>query len=291
MNKLVLTALIALLNAAAFAAETWQAHVSADFSSFERDRVLKDNTWGVSGSYLFSPLPVEGAYPYSEADFVERVGSLSIGYARGKSEFIGGPTRNNSGYGAGLTAMQPDLPYFWTLSGGKSKLNDADATGLPASVDHYAIGGGAYLSQTLLLGAEYRQIKNKLTFAGIIPDLVVKEKETSIYTRYLGNVGTAQFFGLSAGFSRRADDRADAVNSTLFLSGRYYLNKAHGVGAGYSLNFGDNKGRVGSTYGVHYEGFLTHAFSVSASYQQFIVKDAARGADSTSWTIGAGLRF
>src|SRR6266699_3597365 len=97
----------------ALAEDTFQAEAGLSYSRFKTDS-FRQNAAGAEATYFFDKLPTQPKdYPLEQAQFVERIGSLSANYSRTYNNYNDFENLNNGWvYGATVLFARPDTPFF-----------------------------------------------------------------------------------------------------------------------------------------------------------------------------------
>jgi hypothetical protein len=271
----------------ALAEGTFQAEAGLSYSRLKSDS-LRQDTAGAEATYFFDKLPTQPKdYPLEQAQFVERIGSLSATFGRITSDL--GNTRTkasmwgvSSEYRKRDTAMIAGAGILSSYSG-----NQIDARLYQASI-------GAYVGKTTTLTLDGSRI---MTWTKISSGGSTFSEFTDAFTsfglsgRHLARLSGGDHLAFIAGISRSTHEEEGAApekNRSVFAETTYYPTKMVGLKVGILLDRGDDSLTAGKTVEAGAKMFLTPAFSLDLDFQRFYAKT---GGDRDSIAIRALVRF
>ena len=282
----------------ALAEDTFQAEASLSYSRLRTD-FSRSNTATGELTYFFDALPVVKDYPLEQAQFVERIGSLSANYSRTYNNYNDFESLNNgSMYGVTALFARPGTPFF--ASAGYDSLYSGKLRNGPleseADAKFYQLAVGAYVDKTtaLSLGWSRNTVRNKSTFGGApFSDSKDTLDSVSISGQHLARLSGGDHLALLAGLSLDAHERqgsASEKNRTVFVQATYYPTKMLGLKLGVLADRGDDRLNEGEFYLAGVQMFVTPTLSLSLDFQKSHAK-APNGTDVDFVTLKALARF
>ena len=282
----------------ALAEDTFQAEASLSYSRLRTD-FSRSNTATGELTYFFDALPVVKDYPLEQAQFVERIGSLSANYSRTYNNYNDFESLNNgSMYGVTALFARPGTPFF--ASAGYDSLYSGKLRNGPleseADAKFYELAVGAYVDKTtaLSLGWSRNTVRNKSTFGGApFSDSKDTLDSVSISGQHLARLSGGDHLALLAGLSLDAHERqgsASEKNRTVFVQATYYPTKMLGLKLGVLADRGDDRLNEGEFYLAGVQMFVTPTLSLSLDFQKSHAK-APNGTDVDFVTLKALARF
>ena len=282
----------------ALAEDTFQAEASLSYSRLRTD-FSRSNTATGELTYFFDALPVVKDYPLEQAQFVERIGSLSANYSRTYNNYNDFESLNNgSMYGVTALFARPGTPFF--ASAGYDSLYSGKLRNGPleseADAKFYQLAVGAYVDKTtpLSLGWSRNTVRNKSTFGGApFSDSRDTLDSVSISGQHLARLSGGDHLALLAGLSLDAHERqgsASEKNRTVFVQATYYPTKMLGLKLGVLADRGDDRLNEGEFYLAGVKMFVTPTLSLSLDFQKSHAK-APNGTDVDFVTLKALARF
>jgi len=282
----------------ALAEDTFQAEASLSYSRLRTD-FSRSNTATGELTYFFDALPVVKDYPLEQAQFVERIGSLSANYSRTYNNYNDFESLNNgSMYGVTALFARPGTPFF--ASAGYDSLYSGKLRNGPleseADAKFYQLAVGAYVDKTtaLSLGWSRNTVRNKSTFGGApFSDSKDTLDSVSISGQHLARLSGGDHLALLAGLSLDAHERqgsASEKNRTVFVQATYYPTKMLGLKLGVLADRGDDRLNEGEFYLAGVKMFVTPTLSLSLDFQKSHAK-ASNGTDVDFVTLKALARF
>ncbi|TMH46786.1 MAG: putative porin [Betaproteobacteria bacterium] len=282
----------------ALAEDTFQAEASLSYSRLDTD-FSRSNTATGELTYFFDALPVVKDYPLEQAQFVERIGSLSANYSRTYNNYNDFESLNNgSMYGVTALFARPGTPFF--ASAGYDSLYSGKLRNGPleseADAKFYQLAVGAYVDKAtaLSLGWSRNTVRNKSTFGGApFSDSRDTLDSVSISGQHLARLSGGDHLALLAGLSLDAHERqgsASEKNRTVFVQATYYPTKMLGLKLGVLADRGDDRLNEGEFYLAGVQMFVTPTLSLSLDFQKSHAK-APNGTDVDFVTLKALARF
>jgi len=279
----------------ALAEDTFQAEAGLSYSRFKTD-FSRQNTAGAEATYFFDKLPTQPKdYPLEQAQFVERVGSLSANYSRTNNNFNNFESVNNGWmYGATVLFARPETPLFVNASydslySGKVRSGSLESE---ADAKFYQLTVGAYVDKTTTLSLDWSRdtTRNKSTSSG---DSTDTSDSIGISGQHLARLSGGHHLALLAGLSLDTHERvgsASEKNRTVFAKATYYPTKMLGLTLGVLSDRGDDRANEGEFYLAGARMFVTPTFSLSLDFQKNHAK-APNGTDFDFVTLKALARF
>jgi len=282
----------------ALAEDTFQAEASLSYSRLRTD-FSRSNTATGELTYFFDALPVVKDYPLEQAQFVERIGSLSANYSRTYNNYNDFESLNNgSMYGVTALFARPGTPFF--ASAGYDSLYSGKLRNGPleseADAKFYQLAVGAYVDKTtaLSLGWSRNTVRNKSTFGGApFSDSKDTFDSVGISGQHLARLSGGDHLALLAGLSLDAHERqgsASEKNRTVFVQATYYPTKMLGLKLGVLADRGDDRLNEGEFYLAGVQMFVTPTLSLSLDFQKSHAK-APNATDFDFVTLKALARF
>ena len=282
----------------ALAEDTFQAEASLSYSRLRTD-FSRSNTATGELTYFFDALPVVKDYPLEQAQFVERIGSLSANYSRTYNNYNDFESLNNGSiYGATVLFARPGTPLiasagYDSLYSGKLRNGPLESE---ADAKFYQLAVGAYVDKTtaLSLGWSRNTVRNKSTFGGApFSDSKDTLDSVSISGQHLARLSGGDHLALLAGLSLDAHERqgsASEKNRTVFVQATYYPTKMLGLKLGVLADRGDDRLNEGEFYLAGVQMFVTPTLSLSLDFQKSHAK-APNATDFDVVTLKALARF
>lgn len=274
----------------AYAQDNYQTEVLINYYSSKDDADNKTKTYGIKTTVHFSPVETTG-HPLAEADFLERIGSITLFAGKWEQKFGSTAEADGPFYGLQAMLMKPDYPLVLQAQYIKTDLEfdpppDGDMTN-----DSYALKIGWFFSKELLAFVEYSYNEARISLSGL-PEITREEDDYSIGAKFVKELGDDSAFNLEASIeqSQFDEDNEDGSNTILGISGDYYFTSQTSVGADFEINSGDDKYIEGKTIGINSRIFITPQFSFRLSYKKFLA-DNNEGEDEDSYSATVLVRF
>jgi hypothetical protein len=273
-----------------FAQDTFQAEAGLSHSEVKAGPA-RQTAVGPEATFFLGKLPaVPKDYPLEQAQFVERISSLSANFARTSLDLGNSQgTRNGHMSGVSFDFRRPDTPLI--ASAGTESLYSGNA--IDARL--YQLSLGAYVDKTTALALDAsRTLISTRFFSGGSSFSELTDTFTSIgfSGQHLARLSGGDHVAFIAGISRDTHERVGAApdrNWSVFVKATYYPTKMIGLRLGVLSDRGDDSLTEGKTYEAGARMFLTPAFSLDFDFSRFYPK--ARGDSDTSITIKALVRF
>jgi len=279
----------------ALAEDTFQAEAGLSYSRLKTDFARQD-TAGAGATYFFDKLPTQPRdYPLEQAQFVERIGSLSANYSRTHSDYTGFESlKNGSMYGITALFARPETPLFVDASYASLYSGKVRSGSLESETDgkFYQLAAGAYIDRTTAfnLGWSRNTTQNKSTSG--------ESRNTSdsivVSGQHLAQLSGGDHLALLAGLSLDTHERqgsASEKNRTVFVLATYYPTKMLGLKLGALSDRGDDRSNEGEFYLAGARMFVTPTLSLSLDFQKSHVKAPNSAADFDFVTLRALVRF
>jgi hypothetical protein len=283
----------------ALAEDTFQAEAGLSYSRFKSD-FLRQNTAGAEATYFFDKLPTRPKdYPLEQAQFVERIGSLTANYSRTSFSVPNADSLSNGWmYGATVLFARPETRFFASagydsLYSGKLRTGSFESE---SDGKFYQLTVGAYVDKTtaLSLGWLRNTTRNKSTFSGTpLSDSRDTFDSIGISGQHLAQLSGGDHLALLAGLSLDTHERegsASEKNRTVFVQATYYPTKMLGLKVGVLVDRGDDHSSEGEFYLAGVQMFVTPTLSLSLDFQKNHAK-APNGTDFDFVTLKALARF
>src|SRR6266540_374625 len=266
-RRVVVSSLVAVtlgIPSLALAEDTFQAEAGLSYSRLKTDSSRQD-TAGAEATYFFDKLPTQPKdYPLEQAQFVERIGSLSANYSRTHSDYTGFESLNNgSRYGVAALFARPETPLFVSASYASLYSGKVRSGSLESEADakFYQLAVGAYVDKTTAfnLGWSRNTTQNKSTSGG--------SRDTSdsivVSGQHLAQLSAGHHLALLAGLSFDKHERGGSAserNRTVFVVATYYPTKMLGLTLGVLSDRGDDRVNEGEFYLAGARMFVTPTF-------------------------------
>jgi len=283
----------------ALAEDTFQAEAGLSYSRVKSDP-LRENTAGAEATYFFDKLPSQPKdYPLEQAQFVERIGSVTANYSRTSFSVPNVDSLSNGWmYGATVLFARPETPFFASagydsLYSGKLRTGSFESE---SDGKFYQLEVGAYVDKTtaLSLGWSRNTARNKSTSGGVpLSDSRDTSDSVSISGQHLARLSGGDHLALLAGLSLDTHERqgsASEKNRTVFVLATYYPTKTLGLKLGVLSDRGDDRLNEGEFYLAGVKMFVTPTLSLSLDFQKSHAK-APNGTDFDFVTLKALARF
>ena len=276
--------------AVVLAQDTFQAEAGLSYSEVKAGPA-RQTAIGPEATFFLGRLPaVPKDYPLEQAQFVERISSLSASFARTSLDLGNSQgTRKGSLSGVSFDFRRPDTPLI--ASAGTASLY----SGNEIDVRLYQLSLGAYVDKTTALALDAsRTLISTRFFSGGSSFSEFTDTVTSIgfSGQHLARLSGGDHVALIAGISRDTHEQEGAApekNRSVFLKATYYPTKMVGLTLGVLSDRGDDSLTEGKTYEAGARMFLTPAFSLDFDFERFYPK--ARGDSDNSITIKGLVRF
>ena len=283
----------------ALAEDMFQAEAGLSYSRLKSNS-LRQNTAGAEASYFFDKLPTQPKdYPLEQAQFVERIGSITANYSQTSFSVPNADSLSNgSMYGATVLFARPETPFFAgagydSLYSGKLRSGSLESE---SDGKFYQLAVGAYVYKTtaLSLGWSRNTARNKSTSGGApLSDSKDTRDSVSISGQHLARLSGGDHLALLAGLSLDTHERqgsASEKNRTVFVLATYYPTKMLGLKLGVLFDRGDDHLNEGEFYLAGVQMFVTPTLSLSLDFQKNHTK-APNGTDFDFLTLKALARF
>jgi len=283
----------------ALAEDTFRAEAGLSYSRFKTDSARLD-TAGAEATYFFDKLPAQPKdYPLEQAQFVERIGSITANYSQTSFSVPNAESLSNgSMYGATVLFARPDTPFiasagYDSLYSGKLRSGSLESE---SDGKFYQLAVGAYVDKTtaLSLGWSRNTARNKSTSGGApLADSRDTFDSISVSGQHLAQLSGGDHLALLAGLSLDTHARqgsASEKNRTVFVLATYYPTKMLGLKLGVLSDRGDDRSNEGEFYLAGVQMFVTPTLSLSLDFQKSHAK-APNGADFDFVTLKALVRF
>jgi hypothetical protein len=276
--------------ALALAEDSYQAEAGLSYSRVKIGGARQTSS-AAEASYFFGKLPTQPKdYPLEQAQFVERIGSVSANF--GRTSLDPGNTqgsRNGSLFGVNGEYRRPDTPMIASVG------IESLYSGTQIDARLYQASIGAYVGKTTALTLDGSRIMTwKKTLSGGQPFSEFSDALTSVGLsgQHLARLSGGDHVAFSAGVSRETlvqELAAPEKNRSVFLKATYYPTTRVGLKLGVLFDRGDDSLVEGETFEAGAKMFLTPAFSLDLDFQRFNAK--AGGNSGNFVTIRALVRF
>jgi hypothetical protein len=285
-RRIVASSLVALaVESPSFAAseDTFRAEAGLSYSRLTADGV-RQNTPSVEATYFFDGLPtLPKDYPLEQAQFVERVSSLSAHYGQSSFQIDNYQSLSRgSMYGVAALFTLPDTPFiagaaYDSLYSGKlgGALSPTISYESEADTKYYQLSVGAYVAKTTALSLDWARSRNrdKLTYSDgtVIPDVRESFASIGFSGQHLSQLSGSTYIATIASVGQTAWEPEGAPsrkNLEWFLQATYYPAKTLGLTLGVSSSRGDIVFSEGETYLAGARMFITPTVSLSLDFQQ-----------------------
>ena len=293
-SRIVASSLVAALVGSpslALAEDTFQAEAGFSYS-YLKAGPARQTTAGLEGSLFFDKLPTRPKdYPLEQAQFVERIGSLSANFGRTWLDVDNTQgSRNGSMFGVNGEYRRPDTPMI--ASAGIESLY----SGTQIDARLYQLSLGAYVDKTTALALDAsRTLISTRFFSGGVSFSELTDTFTSIgfSGQHLARLSGGGHVAFIAGVSRETlvqELAAPEKNRTVFVLATYYPTKMLGLKLGVLSDRGDDRLSEGEFYLAGVKMFVTPTLSLSLDFQKSHAK-APNGTDFEFVTLKALARF
>ncbi len=272
----------------ALAEDTFQAEAGFSYS-YLKSGPARQTTAGPEASFFFNKLPAAPRdYPLEQAQFVERVGSLSATFGRITSD-LGNARNKGSMSGVSSEYRRPDTPIIARVGILSSYSgNQIDARLYQASL-------GAYVARTTAVALDWSRImtSTKISSGGsTFSEFTDAFTAAGVSGQHLARLSSGDHVAFIAGISRETHEQERAAlekNRSVFLKATYYPTRMVGLKAGILFDRGDDSLTEGKIFETGAKIFFTPAFSLDLDFQRFYAKTSG---DSDNFvTIRALVRF
>src|SRR5256885_1111928 len=284
-RRIVASSLVAALAVSpglALAEDAFLAEAGFSYS-YLKAGPARQTTAVVEGSLFFDKLPTRPKdYPLEQAQFVERIGSLSANFGRTSLDVDNTQgSRNGSMFGVNGEYRRPDTPMI--ASAGIESLY----SGTQIDARLYRASIGTYVGKTTALTLDgSRAMTWKKTISGGQPFSEFSDALTSIgfSGQHLARLSGGDHVAFIAGVSRETlvqELAAPEKNRTVFVLATYYPTKMLGLTLGVSSDRGDDRSNEGEFYLAGVKMFVTPTLSLSLDFQ----KSHAKAPNSTDFDM------
>lgn len=234
MKKLAIAAAIAA-SIVAVQANAYQAEVGATVGMVDPDNGDSDTSFGVDGTYYFSPVQANKG-PLNEAAFLEHASNINA-----QAQFAD----NTQSLGLGVEYFVPNSQFYVAGQVGTTDFENSDN-----NVTNYAAEVGFLPMSNLLIAAGVTGYDDDNNNSGSDPTLRAK------YVTSLSTGNTVNLEG-RLGFG---DDKTYAIG------GDFYFDPTMSVGAEYSgINFDNNNVNDTDTFTLRAKKFFNQQVSLEGS--------------------------
>lgn len=285
---LAIVALSAGSSAAVYAEEEYQTEISADYLRADTSQDFRSTMISASAKVFLEPVKT-AEHPYSEAAFLERIGSVSVtAYDIGmKAGIIKGDGRL---FAAGVNYAKPDFPLAIQVGYFNSKIDFDTPFGSPATSksNGYSIGIGNYFTNSLLAGLDYENTRYESSGTPVL----LKHKNLGLFAHYVDEMEHGNALSLDGRLYRSTyDDGIENLKNTIeHFTADYFFSRGLSAGFGIENNTGADLVNEGRTYSANIRSFISSDLSVNAMYSRSLSAHAGYP-DEKFFNIGMALRF
>ena len=279
----------------AYAEESYQYEVGAQYHTSEEDDGADVDVTGVGVIIHFAPVNTAG-HPLAEAAFLERVGSVAVQAGFGDIEGSSGATDIDGDltrYVAAVEFMQPESPLVINATVDKLDVDLNSPAEGDMKTDIFNIGFGYFIRDGLRLGLSYGQKEEDIDITvPMVLDRTVDYDDYAVEVKWVESLSGGRAFNAEGSIGIREYDVgiADGANTIVDLSGDYYVTDRFSLGAGVMVNSGDDDSEEGDTVALNITSFFTPRLYVSVDYEKFNADNDA-GQDKEGWDILFSGRF
>lgn len=265
---------------AVFAQDTFQAEAGLSYSRFKTD-TARLNTAGAEATYFFDKLPTQPKdYPLEQAQFVERIGSITANYSRTSLDMSNFDSSRGWAYGATVLLARPDTPFFGSAGfASSSNRENSETLFVESEIDSrsYSLSAGAYVDKTTAFSLALLRNKARIEGTSFGTPFVSHATFTSIELlgQHLARLSGGDHVALAAGLSLDKNEPESAPtdkNHSVFFQATYYPMKTLGLKLGILSNRGDDRRAEGESYLAGVKMFVTPMISLSVDYQRTLAK-------------------
>jgi hypothetical protein len=302
----VALALASILPPPAIAEGTYQTEIVLNHSRTSAESITETNGPGVGATFFFDALPIDPReYPAHEGPFIERVGSVSVDYAR-LSQNVDGYRELESGYTSGITllARRPDSSLYGRFRYKRAESGRQAYSGSSSISHEFGVEGdtrelalGAYLSKASLLTIEaaresYEQANSGYT-AGTYESTVDRLGLTG---RHLAPLSAGAHLAAQLQLERVKHKLETSITvepkyERISLQGTYYPTRTLALTAGISDVNGDNGFADGTIYLFGVDAYLRPSMNVFLRWEKFFDSADVDATDSKRVALGLVFRF
>jgi len=274
---------------AAYAEEQYQTAVSGLYSHVDGDQGSSTISYGLSGREYFTPVKTDG-HPYSEASFLERIGSM---YGVVQQQEFKSPGRTGDGpfLGIELNATKPGFPLAIELFYNRSMRDYDPPSTLEATTDIYGTRAGYFITDTGIVGIQHLYSTSDNESAGYSPT-IIRQQQYGFFTKYDHDLGENKMVSLQATLTKHTTRQFTEMlrNTEESLSVDYYFTRSLSAGVEFKNKSGTEVAWEGKTWSAGIQYYVTRLISVNVGFSRFL--NANDGKESSkSYTTGLSARF
>lgn len=279
----------------AYAEESYQYEVGAQYHTSNEDDGADVDVTGVGAIVHFSPVNTAG-HPLAEAAFLERVGSVKVQVGYGDIEGSFGATDVDGDvvrYVAEIEFMRPELPIVIKATVDKLDVDLNSPAEGDMQTDIFNVGFGYFIGDGLRLGLNYGQEEEDIDITvPMVLDRTTDYDDYAVEVKWVKSLSGGRTLNAegSIGLRNYDNDADDGSNTIVGLSGDYYFTDSFSLGAGVMVNSGDDEGEEGDIVTFNLTNFFSPRFYVNVDYEKFHASEDS-GQDKTGWDILFSIRL
>jgi hypothetical protein len=252
-----------------YATESFQHELSISHSSNEDDDNFEVKTLDFGYSRYAKPISTD-IHPNAEANFLERVGGITVIYSQLDLEAPGGSIADGSAYAISYTYMESTSPLLITGSFAKADV-DSNISNAKITSDNIGLVVGRFIGQGRLVGLGYSTSELEAVEPGD-PTFTAESNTLTLFTKMVKqhSDGTATNFELRFGnIDYETNQGVSETNKEFEILFDYYPENTIGVGAGLESNSGDDLSDEGKTITLRTQVFIDPKMAFSFKLEKF----------------------
>jgi hypothetical protein len=288
LRKSVLACSLIFFSGTGFAATPhYQYEITGSYFNTEYGQQLQSQNFSFSFERYFKPIKLN-AYPYAEADFFDRTGSVKFSFGRSVDD-TPEVDHKNIFLGLSVSYMAKQSPVKIT---GRLETVDGeykqDYKSLDYATDNFGISVEGYATKELMVGFSFDKSKTRISRFLISLD----EQEVlqlGLGVKWVKIITTNQAVGLRVNFYNQDYAHSDVDVSSSTVSGDFYITLRNNIGAELT-KVDDSEYGTTTIYTYYFRSFITRNFSVDAAYT-ISSEENPDYEDGTGYSIRIQKRF
>ena len=265
----------------------YQYEIAGTYLDTEYGQKSQSKNFSFSFERYFKPIEFK-TYPYAEAAFFERTGSVKFSFGRAIDN-TPEIDHKNILIGLSVSYMAKESPVKIT---GRLETLDGeykqDYKSLDYATDNFGVSVGAYVTKELL--AEFSFDKSNTRVSRFLVSLDQQEVlQLGLEVKWVKKITNNQAVGLRVNFYNQNYAHSEVDVSSSSIAGDFYVTLRNNVGAEMTT-VDDSEYGTTTIYTYYLRSFITRNFSIDAAYTTVSEEDPAFE-NGTGYSIRVQKRF